>query len=272
MEDHLELYLMAEAPPVGLLYGEEPADAIDLDAFDEGFGFAPRVVLHGPLARLARQLHVDAPYVDGDYVGEETEEAFAAKLAGFDGAEHFTGLRLHCTVNGSVGFGSLGDDALDTLAGLGALDGFSALDLSDHYLHASGIITLSRMAHLRSLALRGVELDTARFAALAQAPEMAGLRALDLGCRYPSRTPIDLAALAPPGVCTWEQLESLDLSNRPLTANSAAALAGAAHLSTLRALDLSGCGVTPDGWRALASSPHLSDPVRAYAEAQLVAP
>ncbi len=269
MRDHLDFYIEAEAAPYGLLYGEEPEDTIDLDAFDEGFGFEPRVVLHGPLVRLAKQLHIDAPYVDGDYEGDETEEAFAAKLMTFEDATHFTGLALHCTVNGSVGFGSLSFGALGTLAGLGAFDGFEWLDLSNHYLENSGIVTLSQMSHLRALVLRDVELDTAQLAALAQAPEMADLHTLDLGCRYKNSATLDLAALANPETCTWANMISLDLSNRRLTRNSVAALAGAEHLSTLESLDLTGCHVNQEDWRALAASAHLSDAVRAYAEGQL---
>jgi uncharacterized protein (TIGR02996 family) len=136
----------------------------------------------------------------------------------------------------------------DALAGCPALGALTALDLGRERPDARQFRALLGSRKLAGLRRLAVQAAPGEMPALAWAPHLAGLRALDLSRSRLGRR--DWGALA--RSFYLRSLEDLCLRDTPLTDEGLIALAGADVLAPVTRLDLGGTDVGGDGVRALA--------------------
>jgi hypothetical protein len=180
----------------------------------------------------------------------------------------------------------LGPDAAAALAESEMLAGLDRLELwGTEYLTGGAIAALFRAGRPRALTrlrlfVRAQDERAAVAGVVAAAPQLGGLRELDLGsCNLGDRGVIALAAsphlrrleklslrhndVGPDGCSALAAspvlagVTDLDLGGNPIGPHGLAALAASPHASRLRSLCLFASAVGPEGCRALAASAHL---------------
>jgi len=181
-----------------------------------------------------------------NYIGDEGVAALAA-------SPHLTAVRnLRIYLNH---IGPAGVEALAASASLGGLEELYLGEFWPHYIGPAAGVALGRspyLTHLRELRIHDV-IEALGAAALAQAPNLAGLTYLDL-C-YAEGPDAARALAASPYL---RQLKRLELYACDIGDEGAKALAHSPVLATLEDLDLTYNDLTDEGARALAASPYLA--------------
>ena len=181
-----------------------------------------------------------------NYIGDEGVAALAA-------SPHLTAVR-----NLSIYLNHIGPAGVEALAASASLGGLEELYLGEfwpHYIGPAAGVALGRspyLTHLRELRIHDV-IEALGAAALAQAPNLAGLTSLDL-C-YAEGPDAGRALAASPYL---RQLKRLALYACDIGDEGAKALAHSPVLATVEELDLSYNDLTDEGARALAASPYLA--------------
>ena len=192
--------------------------------------------------RLASLTHLD---LLDNYIGDEGMAALAA-------SPYLTALRnLRIDLNN---IGPAGIEALAASVSLGGLEDLFLGELWPHKIGPAAGVALGRspyLTHLRELKIHDW-IEALGAAALAQAPNLAGLTYLDL-CTASGPDAARALAASP----YLRQLKGLKLYGCEIGDEGAKALARSPVLATLEDLDLTYNDLTDEGAQALAASPYL---------------